>query len=104
MTLTRCFECKQVREHQARGLCGECYERLRNRARFHNEPIPYPTYFMRAKGIRCKIEGCRSKVRCKRLCTKHYFRMRTHGSPYLYKTTSGRLVAEKSRKKIVRYA
>jgi hypothetical protein len=29
----------------------------------------------------CSIEGCISKVECRRLCNKHYIRLRLHGHP-----------------------
>ena len=29
----------------------------------------------------CSVDGCKSKVRCKKLCSKHYKRLLIHGNP-----------------------
>src|SRR5512144_1258248 len=35
--------------------------------------------------MNCSIKGCANKINAKSLCSKHYMRMRTHGSPYACK-------------------
>jgi hypothetical protein len=37
----------------------------------------------------CSVDGCESPVRCKALCTKHYFRMRNHGDVHYAKHIFG---------------
>ncbi len=57
-----CKDCKQEKEHEARGYCKTCYNRRRNQGEFASKT--------------CSVDGCNNGAVQKGMCRKHYQRAR----------------------------